>query len=89
MARLFFCNEHVAASNATRSSTSARIAINALSTLAPGATAIAAPSAANKRAANSGGAPISGTSKARKDCSIIVTGSATTATGVGIQHRFA
>lgn len=48
---------------------------------ATGATSIAVPNAANKLAVNSGGRPTNGTSKARKDGSIIVTGSGSTGAG--------
>jgi len=66
-AKRFFFNECVWADSATRSSSSARTVIAGI--------AIAAPNVAGKPVSNNGGAPTDVTSGARKDGSIIVTGS--------------
>ena len=69
-----FCgNESAWAISVTQPFSSARTVIAGI--------VIAAPNAANWHAGVSGGAPTGGTSKARKDGSIIATGSASTANG--------
>lgn len=67
MVKLFFCSERVAGNIATRSSSSAHIAI--------GAIAIAVRSAGSKRVFVKGDAPMEGINGVKKAGSIIATGS--------------
>ena len=72
MAKQFYGNELALA--VARFSTSAPTVI--------AATVIAAPGAASKPVASSGGAPTGGANRARKDSSIIATGSGGTDAGI-------